>query len=109
MELRPRGVRVCAVLPGGTATDFTYSRRVYGEEEAKSYSSSLKKSSAALANMEQGGMSPSLVAEKIVSLCERRDPPPLLVVGKQNSALHVMRRLLPERTVDWMIRKKFNQ
>ncbi len=109
LELRGRGVRVSALLPGGTATDFTYSRRIYGEEESLSYAPSVKKASAALANMEQGGMNPSLVAEAIVKLAEKKNPPPLAVVGKKNNALYLANKLLPESVTSWFVRKKFNQ
>ena len=109
LELRSQGIRVSALLPGGTATDFTYSRRVYGAEEAMGYASSVKKASAALANMEQGGMSPSLVAEAIIKLAEKKNPPPVSVAGGKNGFARFMYKLLPERVTDWAVRKKFNQ
>lgn len=109
LELRTRGVRVSALLPGGTATDFTYSRRIYGEEESLSYSPSVKKASAALANIEQGGMSPSLVAEAIVKLAEKKNPPPVAVAGGMNGFARYLYKALPERVTDWFVRKKFNQ
>lgn len=109
MELRPHGVRVSALLPGGTATDFTYSRRVYGEEESMGYASSVKKASAALANMEQGGMNPSLVATAILKLAEKKNPPPVAAAGGKNGFMRYINKMLPERVTDWMVRKKFNQ
>ncbi len=109
LELRKHGVRVMALLPGGTATDFTYSRRVYGEEDAKSYSPSVKKASAALANMEQGGMNPSLVADAVVKLADRRNPATVNVAGGKNAVARYLCKLLPERVTDWFVRKKFNQ
>lgn len=109
LELRPHGVRVSALLPGGTATDFTYSRRVYGEEESLSYAPSVKKASAALANMEQGGMNPSLVADAVLKLAEKKNPPPVTAVGGKNNFVRYMNKMLPERLTDWFVRKKFNQ
>ncbi len=109
LELRGSGVRVSAVLPGGTSTDFTYNRRVYGEEESLDYSSSLKKASAALANMEQGGMSPSLVADAILKLAEKRNPPTVAAAGGKNGVARYLYKMLPERVTDWVVRKKFNQ
>ncbi len=109
LELRPHGVRVCALLPGGTATDFTYARRVYGEEESLSYSPSVKKASAALANMEQGGMNPSLVADAVIKLAEKKSPPPVSSVGGKNNFARYINKMLPERVTDWFVRKKFNQ
>lgn len=109
MELRPHGVRVSALLPAGTATDFTYNRRVYGEEESLAYSPSVKKASAALANMEQGGMSPSLVAEAVLKLASKHNPPPVSAVGGKYNFLRYVNKMLPERVTDWFVRKKFNQ
>ena len=109
VELRERGVRVSALLPGGTATDFTYSRRIYGEDESLNYAQSVKKASAALANIEQGGMNPSLVAEAIIKLAEKKDPPPVAVAGGMNGLARYLYKLLPERITDWYVRKKFNQ
>lgn len=109
LELRPHGVRVSALLPGGTATDFTYNRRIYGEDESFAYAPSVKKASAALANMEQGGMNPSLVADAVIKLAERPNPPPLFVAGGKNNVIHYLYKLLPERVTDWMVNKKFNQ
>ena len=109
LELRPHGVRVSALLPGGTATDFTYARRVYGEEESFSYAPSVKKASAALANMEQGGMNPSLVADAVIRLAEKKSPPPVTAVGGKNNLVRYANKLLPERITDWFVRKKFNQ
>lgn len=109
VELRTRGVRVSALLPGGTATDFTYSRKIYNEEESGSYSPFVKKASAALANIEQGGMNPSIVAEAIIKLAEKKNPPPVAVAGGMNGFSRYLYKLLPERVTDWMVRKKFNQ
>lgn len=109
MELRPQGIRVSALLPGGTATDFTFNRRVYGEEENKNYASAVKKASAALANMEQGGENPSLVAAAILRLAEKKNPPPVCSVGGKSAFMRFMNKVLPERVTDWALRKKFNQ
>ena len=109
LELRPHGVRVLALLPGGTATDFTYSRRIYTAEEARGYTSSVKKASAALANIEQGGMASGLVADSILKLAEKRNPPPITVAGGKNGLLRYAYKMLPERVTDYFVRKKFNQ
>ena len=108
-ELRSRGVRVSAFLPGGTATDFTYNRRIYSRDEAHAYSQEVKKASAALANMEQGGQDPKFVAEGILKLAERKNPPPVKAAGGKNEMMRYFSRIFPERMTDWAVRKKFNQ
>jgi hypothetical protein len=82
---------------------------VYNEEESGSYSTSVRKASAALANIEQGGMNPSLVADHVLKLAEKRDPPPVTVAGGKNGFMRALYKMLPERVSDWMVRKKFNQ
>ena len=109
LELRGQGVRVSALLPGGTATDFTYSRRIYGADETHAYAPSVRKASAALANMEQGGMNPSLVAAAIIKLAEKKNPPTVSVAGGKNAFMRYLYKMLPERVTDWYVRKKFNQ
>lgn len=109
MEFRSRNVRVSVLHPGGTATDFTYRRKIYEENRTLQYSAEVKKASAALANLEQGGAAAQQVAEDIVRLAEKRNPPQVAVSGVGNIALAAAQRLLPERTVDYFVRKKFNQ
>lgn len=108
LELKPRKIRVSALVPGGTATDFTYNRRIYTQEETFSYSSDVKKASAALANMEQGGMNPSLVAESILKLAGKKNPPPVAAAGANNTLKRYLSKILPERVTDWAVNKKFN-
>ena len=59
--------------------------------------------------MEQGGMTSSLVADAIVKLAERKNPPPVSAAGGKNNVLRYAYKLLPERITDWMVRRKFNQ
>lgn len=109
MEWRSRGVRVSALLPGGTATGFTDKRTVYGEEESEEYFHAMRRAGAALANLEQGGMEPSLVADAVIKLAQRRNPPAVAAAGGRNIALRALVRMLPERVTDWAVRRKFNQ
>ena len=109
MEWRGRGVRVSALLPGGTATGFTDKRTVYGEEESGGSYLGLRRSGAALANLEQGGMLPSVVADAVVRLAERRNPPTVMAAGAKNAFVRALARMMPERVTDWAVRRKFNQ
>ena len=109
MEWRSRGVRVSALLPGGTATGFTDKRTVYSEEESEAYFLALRRSGAALANIEQGGMNPSLVADAVIRLAGRRNPPAVAAAGGKNIFVRAVARMMPERVTDWAVRRKFNQ
>ncbi len=109
LEVARSGVRVCALLPGGTATDFTYNRRVYEKEESASYAPAVKKASAALANLEQGGVHPSLVAQSIVKIAYKKNPPSVSAVNVKGGVLRAAYKLLPTRVSDWLTKRKFNQ
>ena len=106
-ELRSRGVRVSAILPGGTATGFTYRRKVYGAEACGDAFAAVRRVEAALAHEEQGGMQPARVAEEIVRLSERRSPPAVKAAGGKNVLSRTAMRLVPARFADAFSRRKF--
>ena len=106
-ELRSRGVRVSAILPGGTATGFTYRRKVYGAEACGDAFAAVRRVEAALAHEEQGGMQPARVAEEIVRLSERRSPPAVKAAGVKNALSRTAMRLVPARFADAFSRRKF--
>ncbi|MDE7329800.1 MAG: hypothetical protein K2N30_01720 [Clostridia bacterium] len=96
-ELRPYNIKVTGLLPGGTATDFTSKRKVYSDEENKAYSGNVNRAVAALANMEQSGMSPSAVAEIIYDLLIMGKPPVIKTCGVKNTMLRLATRVMPEK------------
>ncbi|MDE7453986.1 MAG: SDR family NAD(P)-dependent oxidoreductase [Clostridia bacterium] len=108
-ELKPYGIKVSALLPGGTATGFTFKRKVYSDDENKTYAQSLNKAVAALADMEQTGMSPAEVAEDICEVLYTDKPPVVRASGFKNSAYRIMSHVMPEKVTlyfnDRMYRK----
>lgn len=108
-ELKPYNIKVTGVLPGGTATNFTQKRKVYPEEENRSYSGSVNKAVAALANMEQSGMSPDAVAEIIYSVLISDKPPVIKVCGAKNTALRLLTRVAPEKVTLKLNERMFHQ
>ncbi len=109
MELKHYGIKVSALLPGGTATNFTYKRKIYSDEENKGYHKNVNRAVAALANMEQSGMSPSAVAEDIYKLVLADNPPVVKVSGFKNNALYYMERLLPGKFTLYFADKVYHQ
>lgn len=58
LELEPYGNPASAPCSrGGTSTAFTFKRKIYGDAENGEYAEKVKLAAAALADMEQGGMS----------------------------------------------------
>lgn len=108
-ELNPYGVYVTAVLPGGTATNFTFKRKVYSEEESRAYYKSQNRATAALANMEQSGMKADKVAECIYKVITSDKPPIVKTCGAKNAAVRYLSHVLPERATHILDDRAFKQ
>ena len=104
-ELRGFGIRVTAVMPGDVLTGFTDAREknaadgVYGDMVAKSV--------AVMEKDERGGMTPEYIAECIVKTAARRSPKPLYVAGAQYKLFALLFKLLPIRTINWLVGKLY--
>ena len=108
-ELKPYGIKVTGLLPGGTATAFTFKRKVYPDEETKAYSGKVNRAVAALANMEQGGMSPSAVAEIIYNILISDNPPVIKICGAKNTMFRLFSRMMPEKITLKINDRMYNQ
>lgn len=108
-ELKPYGIKVTGLLPGGTATGFTFKRKVYSDEENKTYAANVNRAVAALANMEQSGMSPAAVAEIIYDILTLENPPVIRICGVKNTMLRLCSRVMPEKVVLGMNDRMYNQ
>ncbi len=108
-ELKPYNIKVTGLLPGGTATNFTFKRKVYPDEENKSYSGNVNRAVAALANMEQSGMPPSDVAEMIYNLLTTDKPPVIKICGVKNTVLRFVSRVMPEKVTLKINERMFHQ
>ena len=96
-ELKPYNIRITAFLPGGTATGFTFKRKVYTDDENKAYAPAVNKAVVALSEMEQKGMSPAEVAEDIYKLILTDKPPVVKACGFKNSAYRIASHVMPEK------------
>ena len=96
-ELNPYNIYLTSVAPGGTATPFSFHRKIYGEEEAGDYNDAMLKAANALIDMEQGGDAPELVARQIVSILKSDKPPMHSASGIKNKALCAAKRLMPDK------------
>lgn len=108
-ELKEYNIKVTGLLPGGTATNFTFKRKVYADAENKSYSQNVNKAVAALANMEQSGMPPAEVAEIIYNLLITDKPPVIKICGAKNAALRLFSRVAPQKLTLKMNERAYNQ
>ena len=109
IELKPYNIKVTAFLPGGTRTEFTYKRKIYSEDENKSYSQNVGRAVEALADMEQRGMLPSEVAEGILKIIYSEKPPVVKVSGFKNSAYRIMSHVVPEKVTLYFDKRTYRQ
>ncbi|MEA4912826.1 MAG: SDR family oxidoreductase [Oscillospiraceae bacterium] len=100
-ELRPAGIRVCAVLPGDVRTGFTAARQkgadggLYGERAARAV--------GAMEKDEQNGMPPEAVARVILRAAQRKHPRPLYVAGGKYHLFVLLAKLLPARLCNRLV------
>ena len=100
-ELRHTGVRVAAVLPGDIRTGFTAAREKC-TDGADVYPAMIR-SVAGMERDEQKGMDPSAIGNKLLKLSLQKRPKPLSTVGLQYKVFLVLAKLLPARTLSWLV------
>lgn len=108
-ELKPYKIHITAFLPGGTATGFTFKRKVYTDDESKSYAHGLNKAVGALSEMEQNGTSAAEVAEDIYKLILTERPPVIKTCGFKNKVARFASRIMPERVTLYFDERMFKQ
>ena len=103
MELSGYGVHVSVVHPGDTNTGFTGARAYEIADDSPYYEACVK----AVGKMEKDetrGKSPTSVARVVLKLCHRRRPPPRTIVGFDYKLLVFLKRLLPDRAVEYILK-----
>lgn len=111
IELAGSGVHVSVIEPGPIRTRFTqtaldYARRNLDPENSVHRDYYRKR----LTSMETGGNSfgelgPDAVAEALVKACESHNPRPQYFVTRPTQAMALMRRILPKRQLDSLLRR----
>jgi len=104
MELSNYNIKVCLVLPGDTNTGFTGARS-YEIDESSPYYELCVKSVSKMEKDELSGRPPSSVANVVYKLSMKKNPPLRTVVGFDYKALSFMRRLLPARLIEYILKK----
>ncbi len=101
-EVRPFGVRVCAVLPGDIRSDFTAARQKNMEGDGV-YAGRIARSVAVMEHDEETGMDPADAGAYIARIALRRHPKPEYVIGGKYRVFTLLARLLPCRMEYWII------
>ena len=106
MELSGYGVRVCLVHPGDTNTGFTGARTYEIGGDSPYYGACVR----AVGKMEKdeiGGRPPESVAHAVLKLCRDKRPPLRTVVGFDYKLLVFLKRLLPDRAVEAILKSMY--
>ena len=104
-EVRPFGVSVCAVMPGDVATNFTDARIKNAGEGV--YAERVSRSVGKMEADERGGMSAAYVGRYVAKIALRRRVKPLYVTRFNYKALAVLAKVLPCRTMNYIIGKLY--
>ncbi|MCM1043153.1 MAG: SDR family NAD(P)-dependent oxidoreductase [Corallococcus sp.] len=100
-ELKSRKIKVCAVLPGDTKTNFTDARICEGTNTRA------QNSIAKMSADEQHGKSPLTVAKAVYRAAKRKNPPLRICVGFASKAEVFLARLLPVRLINYILFKMY--
>ena len=104
LEAAKFGVKVCIVEPGDTKTGFT-SARSGDEPEGSPYMEECRAAVSRMEHDEKNGKPADSVAKVFLKLAYRRKPPLRCAVGFDYKALASLAKLLPSRTINFIIRK----
>jgi NAD(P)-dependent dehydrogenase (short-subunit alcohol dehydrogenase family) len=112
-ELRPWGIGVAVVEPGSIATpiwergqaDVDAVAERAGDPHAELYGASLETFREVARKTGERGIAPQKVAKRIEHALGARRPRSRYLVGADARGQALAKKLLPDRTVDWMVRR----
>jgi NAD(P)-dependent dehydrogenase (short-subunit alcohol dehydrogenase family) len=110
MELRPFGINVVTVQPGGIVTDFgkNCEKTVKATLKPGSWYSGIVKFIYQRANTSQEKATPvEQFVKKLIPKIVQTNPPAIIRIGKRSFTLPLMKRCLPEKLLDKMMMKKY--
>ena len=106
MEVKEFGIRAVVIEPGDTCTGFTDHRYFCKESRESLY----KKSKGSIEKMmkdEQNGAGPGQIAKIVERLLAKSNPPVRVTVGPMYKTFVFLKRLLPARLVELLLRKMY--
>lgn len=103
LELAPFNIKVCAVMPGDTKTNFTASREKV--EQQNDYQNRITKSVSRMEKDEQNGKSPDTVARVYYKQSKKKNPKPLVIVGFSYKLIGLLSKILPLRLMLFIVKK----
>ncbi len=104
LECAPYGIRAALIEPGDTKTGFTDSRRICSSDSSV-YNARCVKAVNQMEKDEQKGKSPKTAARVAYALSEKSNPPIRKIVGFDYKTLVLLKRILPSRLVEMVLKK----
>ena len=101
-EVKPFGVQMCCVQPGDIRTGFTAARQKLHEGDDV-YGGRIARSVAGMEKDEQGGMSPETAGKFICHVATRRGCRPVCTIGASYRFFCFLAKVLPARTLNWLV------
>jgi NAD(P)-dependent dehydrogenase (short-subunit alcohol dehydrogenase family) len=101
-ELRPFGIRVCAIMPGDTRTGFTAAREK-SEAGETIYGQTIRRAVSAMERDELSGMSPDRVAAAVLRAARKKRPKVLHTAGSKYRFFVMAAKILPSTLCNWLV------
>lgn len=103
-EVRPFGIRVCAIMPGDVATGFTAARakETAGDDE---YSGRISRGVAVMEHDEQTGIPAENAGAFVAGMALRKKPPVACTLGGKYKLFNLLARLLPTGVLVYLVGK----
>lgn len=105
-EVKPFKIKVTAILPGDTKTDFTKARVIDSEEKSSNYDR-MSKSINKMAKDEQNGKDPDSVAKVVLKVLNQKRPPLRKTIGFVSKLEIFLTRICSTKFVNFIVRKLY--
>ncbi|MFR1518694.1 MAG: SDR family NAD(P)-dependent oxidoreductase [Clostridia bacterium] len=103
-EVRPFGIRICAIQPGDIKTGFTAARQKYCEGDAL-YNGRISRSVSVMERDEQNGMLPEAAALCILRIAGKKRVRPICTLGMQYRMICAAAKILPAGALNRIVGK----
>ncbi|WP_169089433.1 hypothetical protein [Paenibacillus sp. PL91] len=104
LELLPFSISVVLVQPGTYDTGIA-AKHVYRSNLDSPYSRMIERFNQFNKKSEQNAPDPIHVANTIVKICHARSPKFRYTCGSDAKMIFLMKKMLPWRTIEWVLRK----
>jgi|AGTN01.1.fsa_nt_gi Short-chain dehydrogenases of various substrate specificities len=93
MEVKPFGIRVCAIEPGDTKTGFTGKRVFTKQSRSSAYAKPMERALYEMIRSELAAPGPEKCAKLVLKAARMKNPPARISVGMSYKALYVFSKL----------------